>query len=293
MTQLLLNRLRQDGELEETIHPRFLHRNWSPAFTEWSTKAVRDAFFASPLFPRLLSPDAVKEAIARGVRDGVFAYVGKSTSGRYDPFEFKSNLSPSDVEISEDMFLLKGEEAELYLKRITEPPTLAEIILVPSRTTLAPGKKQTFTVEGRDQYGHEIPIEDVTWTATGGVISADGTFEAGEDEGNFIVTAAVGSIHGRASLGIVAERVPTTEPDGTATIEPPQVVEPKGLSWKGEIPPQKWTQFYTKVLTKFATDKTLTMKLKVEIEVEGDVSEQKRNETRVALQELGLSDGLK
>jgi hypothetical protein len=31
------------------------------------------------------------------------------------------------------------------------------------------------------------------------------------------------------------------------------------------------------------------MKLKVEIEVEGDVSEQKRNETRVALQELGLN----
>ena len=292
MVELILNRLRQDGELEESIHPRFLIRNWSPAFTEWSTKSVRDAFFASPLFPRLLSPEAVKEAIARGVRDGVFAYVGKSTLDRYDPFEFKSNLSPSDVEISEDIFLIKGEEAELYLKKITEPPTLAEILVVPSRTTVAPGKKQTFTVEGRDQYGQEIPVGDVTWTATGGVISADGTFEAGEDEGNFIVTAAVGSIQGRASLGIVAERVPTTEADGTATVAPPEVVEPKGLSWKGEIPPQKWTQFYTKVLTKFATDKTLTMKLKVEIEVEGDVSEQKRNETRVALQELGLSDGL-
>ena len=34
----------------------FLVRNWSGVFKEWSTKAVRDAFFASPQFPRLLNP---------------------------------------------------------------------------------------------------------------------------------------------------------------------------------------------------------------------------------------------
>jgi len=91
ITQLIIHRLRATGELEDQIHPRFLVRNWSPAFTEWSTKNVRDAFFASPLFPRLFKADSVKEAIARGVREGFFAYVGKSNQDQYQPFEFKNN----------------------------------------------------------------------------------------------------------------------------------------------------------------------------------------------------------
>ena len=40
--------------------PAFLIRNWPPAFNEWTTKSVRDAFFASPLFPRLLSASSRK-----------------------------------------------------------------------------------------------------------------------------------------------------------------------------------------------------------------------------------------
>ncbi|MDV3001121.1 MAG: hypothetical protein N5P05_002727 [Chroococcopsis gigantea SAG 12.99] len=44
---------------------------------------------------------------------------------------------------------------------------------------------------------------------------------------------------------------------------------------------------------KLATDKTLNMKLKLEIEIKGDVSGQKRDETRVALQELGLNDDIR
>ena len=48
---------------------------------EWSAKAVRDAFFASPKFPRLLNADAVKQTIYRGVEAGMMAYVVKETSG--------------------------------------------------------------------------------------------------------------------------------------------------------------------------------------------------------------------
>ena len=36
--------MREDGDVEKTISPNFIVRNWSPAFTEWSTKAVREAF---------------------------------------------------------------------------------------------------------------------------------------------------------------------------------------------------------------------------------------------------------
>lgn len=86
----IVNRLKQDGDISEGVSPKFLARNWSGAHKEWSTKAVRDAVFASPLFPRLLNPDLIKDTTARGVSNSVLAYVGKATGGGYDPFLFAS-----------------------------------------------------------------------------------------------------------------------------------------------------------------------------------------------------------
>ena len=73
MVKLIVDRLRQDGDIETGVSPNFLVRNWPPAFTEWSTKSTRDAFFASPQFPRLLDGDSVKETIARGVSSIIVA----------------------------------------------------------------------------------------------------------------------------------------------------------------------------------------------------------------------------
>jgi hypothetical protein len=50
--------------------------------------------------------------------------------------------------------------------------------------------------------------------------------------------------------------------------------------------------FYSRVLSKFATGSTLRVTVKVEIAPEGGVSEQKVEETRSALRELGLNDML-
>jgi hypothetical protein len=63
-----------------------------------------------------------------------------------------------------------------------------------------------------------------------------------------------------------------------------------GLSWTGEIPPQKWMNFYTKVLSKFASERSLKLTLKVDVTPEGGVSQQKLDETKSALRELGLND---
>src|SRR5205807_7117253 len=89
---LVLERLRQDGDLEAGISPNFLIRNWPPAFKEWSTKSVRDAFYAAPQFPRLTTPDAVKDTIVRGVSNGLLAYVGKTDSGSYRPFTYNQAI---------------------------------------------------------------------------------------------------------------------------------------------------------------------------------------------------------
>lgn len=119
---LILGRLRADGDLETGISPNFLMRNWPPAFKEWSTKSVRDAFFAAPQFPRLTSPDVLKDTIARGVGNGVFAYVGKTPSGEYKPFWFGETIMTTDIELSDDVFLISKESAEAYLKIRSDPP---------------------------------------------------------------------------------------------------------------------------------------------------------------------------
>ncbi len=75
MTAIIINRLKMEDDIQDSIAPRFLSRNWSPAFKEWSTKAIRDAFFSSPSFRRLLNANAIKETIAKSVREGDFAYV--------------------------------------------------------------------------------------------------------------------------------------------------------------------------------------------------------------------------
>jgi hypothetical protein len=135
MVSFIVNRLRQDGDVEENISPNFLARNWPPAFVEWSTKSVRDAFFASPLFPRLRNAEAVKETIAKGVTNGILAYVGKTAGGDYLPFLFETPLNASDVEIAEDVFIVRRETALAHQEAKTEPP---EPITVPPPGTTTP-----------------------------------------------------------------------------------------------------------------------------------------------------------
>ncbi len=62
------------------------------------------------------------------------------------------------------------------------------------------------------------------------------------------------------------------------------------LTWTGTVPAQKWMNFYTKVLSKFASGKGLTLTVTVDAAPEGGVSNQKVEETKVALRELGLGD---
>jgi len=136
--QYIVSVLRGSDDIEkDSPSPRFLVKNWPPAFTEWDTKSVRDAFFASPLFPRLLNATAIKETIARGVTEGLLAYVGKVDGGNYSPFIYKKPLDMADVVISDDMFIIKSEEAEKHI----QPPVLTRIIVTPSQVQLKPETK--------------------------------------------------------------------------------------------------------------------------------------------------------
>ena len=228
LMQFIVNHLRQMDEIQSGISPSFLVRNWSPAFKEWGTRTIRDAFYASPIFPRLLNAESIKHTIARGVEDGVLAYIGKSADGKYVPFMFERSLDPADVEISDETFILTRETALAYREAQAKPA----VPDVPNTTEDHPS-----------------------------------TTPCGEE------TTTSGS-----------------QPIATSAKDSSPSAGGRPLVWNGEIPSQKWMTFYTRVLSKFATGHGLRLTVKVEVAPEGGVSEQKVEETRSALRELGLND---
>jgi hypothetical protein len=232
----IVNRLKQDGDISEGISPKFLARNWSGAHKEWSTKAVRDAVFASPIFPRLLNGDLVRDTIARGVSNSVLAYVGKTNTGGYDPFLFGVSMSAQEVEISDDVYVITAETAEAYKQSLSAPPK---------------------------------------------PVSAGTLFDTGDGQGS--VTASGGT-----PIPSQPKEGPKEEPVAPAAEE-----KPAALRWSGEVPAQKWMNFYTKVLSRFATTKSLRLTVAVDVAPEGGVSTQALEETKTALRELGLKDDLR
>src|SRR5262249_16380464 len=160
---------------------------------------VRDAFFASPKFPRLLSADAIRDTISRGVANGLLAYVGKTGSGDYKPFCFSQALMTTDIEFSEEMFLITKETADAYLRN--KPPS------APTPPEPKPGQ----------------PTQPA--------------------------------------------KPETPQPGGGQPPEPkrPEQLAFSTMAWTGEVPPQKWMNFYTRVLSKFAAARGLKLKLTVEV----------------------------
>jgi hypothetical protein len=63
-----------------------------------------------------------------------------------------------------------------------------------------------------------------------------------------------------------------------------------GIQWSGEVPPQKWMNFYTKVLSRFAGGSGLKLNVQIEVVPPGGVSKHSVDDTKNALRELGLND---
>jgi len=86
----------------------------------------------------------------------------------------KKSRGLENVEISEDVYIIKADEAEKHVK----PPELTRILIILSQARIQPGKKQTFTAKGLDQFGRDFEADKVEWSATGGEIK--GIFTKGE-----------------------------------------------------------------------------------------------------------------
>lgn len=228
LPQYYLNRLIEKDEVTRSVSAHYLVRkgNWPPAFEDrgWPTSAVRDAFFASPSFPRLLDAESIRETIAAGVASGLFAYVGEGDGERYDPFLYGVPLTAAEVELSGDVAILRKEAAEAYL---------------------AAREAEDASDHDGDESTDPTP-DPVIGVITPPVKEADG----GEDQ-------------------------PTH----------------RGLTWHGRLTPQKWTNFYRQVLSRFAVNRGLEIEVTFRVRPEGGVTEQEVGETKAALRELGLDEG--
>ncbi len=282
LVDVYLQRLGSNGGLDEVVDSfpaRKLPNYWPASMVEWSTKGVRDAFYSSPLLPRLINPEGVKRAIADGVSQGIIGYAIKDASGRLKLEKLKESLFDSEVEISDDVYILKAEEAQ----KLREPPRISQVLVRPEYVSLKINEQAAFTCSALDQYGQPIAIGDVQWSATGGVVDAKGIFTAADHGGVFTVNAVASGIEGLAEVRI------TTKDDPAP---PPAPHGARFIRWHGTVPPQKWMNFYTKVLGKYATSPDLKIDVSFEVKVEPEQADGKISETKTALRELGLDDGV-
>jgi hypothetical protein len=65
------------------------------------------------------------------------------------------------------------------------------------------------------------------------------------------------------------------------------------LIWSGEVAPQKWSQLYMKVLTKLVSSGDVRLRVDIEATLKDGPIDQRVEETKAALRELGLSDEVK
>jgi hypothetical protein len=181
--------------------------------TEWSTKDLRDAVYGSPVFTRLLDQDALRDTIARGVREGLFGYAVRRGSDIIHIY-FEDSIETSEVEFSEDVVLVLPDSARA-LKDAQPSPEAPVTIDQPTTTEIPP------TVPGEQ---------------------------------------------GQIFTG---ERV-------------------AALRWAGEVPPQKWTQLYTKVLSRLVGEGGLKLRVEFESRPPSGLLKERADSVQDGLGELGL-----
>lgn len=281
LSELILNRLIKDDEVTDAVGVNRLIKYWPPALIEWSTKALRDAFFSSPLLPRLVRGDVIKRTVAEGVTRGLIGYAHRDASGRLVLSRFNETLSELEVEIADDVFILKAEDA----RRLLEPPRLAQLTLRPERVILEPGEQTAFSLEALDQYGHAIAVSGIEWLSSGGRISAEGLFEAGQQTGHFTVSARAGEHEATANVSVAINE--SGKHKGGSL---PLASSSKVLSWTGALTTQKWTTFYMKVLSKIATHPGIRIRVQFSVSVDESDSRHLTDEMRSGLRDVGLVD---
>lgn len=105
------DRLIAAGTIVADIDPAVLLPHWPP-HREWSTRAVRDAFYALPALPRPLHAGAILGAIARGVAEGLLGYVVRDDEeGQPVRVRVDTTLEPGELRFGADTVIVHAADA--------------------------------------------------------------------------------------------------------------------------------------------------------------------------------------
>ena len=168
-----------------------------------------------------------------------------------------------------------------------EPPRLTSLAIRPEQPSLKPGEQAAFACSALDQYGRPFAASAVAWTVSSGSITNAGVYTAGTTGGLHSVRAKAGDREAIAEVRVRTDQpAPDDEDDDKPDVKPGKQV----LRWRGTVPPQKWMNFYTKVLTRFASSPELKLEVSIEIPIDREQAQSKADETKSGLKELGLDD---
>ncbi|MEX2220031.1 MAG: hypothetical protein WD749_14865 [Phycisphaerales bacterium] len=157
----MLNRLTGDDLVIGAPSPNKLTHWWPAALSAWTTKGARDAFFSTPGMGILRRPDAIRRSIADGVSRGDLGYARKKTNDTLELVAFKSPLAEDAVDISDDVVIVRPDEAA----KLLEPPRLARVQVSPDGREILPGEAAAFSVTGFNQYGDPFEVGTPAWTS--------------------------------------------------------------------------------------------------------------------------------
>lgn len=273
LIDVYVHRLIQDGEITEEVNPNFLVRNW-PAFTRWTTKQIRDAFYSSPIFPKLKNPVSISSTISKGVANSILGYC-QLQAGEVTNVVIGKSINASEIEISDDVAILKSEDARKY----EEPRTLNRIVLTTPKKNLLPEEEIQIQAVGYDQFNERLFIENIDWSTTSGDISSAGLLKSPSNEYSFTVSATSSGVTGTIDLYVNKDNNEDDESLPTGK---------KVIKWSGEIPYGKWMVFYNKILSKQISKTGFKVSVSFEFELErNDVTETLEN-IKSELHELGL-----
>ncbi len=154
---------------------------------------------------------------------------------------------------------------------------------------LKPREQASFTCGGIDQYGQPFTVSGTKWSATAGTINGDGLYAADADSvgGLFTVRAESGGLEAVAEVRI---KLPSDEDDDEKDGD--DAPRSNVIRWQGDVPRQKWMNFYTKVLSRFASADGLKLTVTFEVPAEGEQGKAKAEEAKSGLKELGLDDNV-
>jgi len=287
LSRLIASRLVQLEKLTESIGPSFLVRNWTKVSDTWSSRQLRDAFYALPQFPRVSNQEVIKKAIQRGVVDGNFGYGGIDPDGGFDPFFYKEPISSLQVEFSDDLVLIPKELAEKELQRRAIDSTVVSLVIDPDIRDLHYGEQCRFSAKAINKDGEHIPGKRIEWSATGGQISSNGEYLAGNTEGKYEIVAECDDVIARESVVIHPKGGPGPGPGPD-----PRPTPITSLRWKGTVDPLKWMNIYKRILMQVQNSGSLGVTLDIYLKNDEGISKEKIEEVKMALKELGMDDEL-